>query len=334
MNLGAFPTIHVPDRGPIFRPGGYPTLVSGSPQITSDQASKTVIYYAQDAHNAFPIIRNGVIHAVYFDEPRLVLSSAHEANAIYDVFGVERSGNGHIVTGPKWSNAGAGVGDRGSGGGTTELTRAAGFYVNRWGIPGLNADGSVFIAPGEGTYLFSIFIDGSAGQVTCRVSYGQTRKWALWSAHNKRQIILKGGDSSASWSVGGSGSVRAQNGSSSNSLTSFQGLADGPVAYRLRQAARLVPNQATSAFTGYVRAGIGYNVTNAYSGKYGQIDDSISNMPASMAITQIRDVSGEYIAPAAIGINTATACESLSNSLSQLLYGTEASCLFTAEWMG
>ena len=85
MQLGARTPTPPTLMPPIFEPGGYLTLVESTPVITSDQAGKGLIYYAQDKHNYLPFLRNGTIDAVPFDEPRLALTSAHSANAIFDV---------------------------------------------------------------------------------------------------------------------------------------------------------------------------------------------------------------------------------------------------------
>lgn len=301
-----------------FQPGGYLTLVSGSPVITSDQTSKTIVYYAQDKHNAFPVIKNGTRHAVYFDEPRLVLSSAHTASGICDVFGVERNGKGHMVTGPLWSTATAGSGARGTGGGTTELTRAGGMRVNRWGIPGLNGDGSQFIAPLEGTYLGSLFFDGSNGQVSCHVSYGQSRKWGVWNAYNRKSLLLKAGDSTTSWTYSTS-TIRAANNASANSLTAFCGLAEEAVTlHRLQYTLQSGSNSHTVAL-------IGENSTTASSGSFAAMPGTVG-IPASG--------SARYARPPFLGVNVYTALEQATGTGTATWSGTEAQCLIEAQWRG
>ena len=305
---------------PLFQPGGYLTLVSGTPVITSDQASKTIVYYAQDVHDAFPIIKNGQRCAIYFDAPRLVLSSAHAASGIYDVFGVERNGQGHIVTGPVWSTVTAGSCARGTGGATTELTRKAGLLVNRWGIPGLNDDGSQYIEPLQGTYLGSIFIDGSAGQVTCHRSYGQNRKWGVWNAYNRRPIHLKVGDATVSWTYG-SATVRPTNNSTDNKGTPFSGLAEELVRVQRYQYG------ATPASCA-IQAGIGWNSTTVSSGLSAQSsNDSTAGVNAFSV--------AHYDNPTPpLGINNVTSLENANASGSTTILGAEASCLMTILWRG
>lgn len=312
-----------------FTPGGYATLVSGSPVFATDQASKTIVYYTQDAHNAFPVIKNGTRHAVYFDEPRLVLSTAHLASTIYDVFGVERNGRGHLVSGPAWATVTAGAGARGTGGGTPELARAGGALVNRWGIPGLNADGPQFIAPGEGCYLFSIFIDAVAGQVTCHCAYGQSRKFGIWNAHNRRLLYLKGGDPTASWSYP-TAVVRASNNAAANSLTLFSGLAEEFYDLRFRQRVDLThPNNLISG----AENGMGINSTTVMSGGKGRA--GIGNTTAGMTYTVRTTVISEFEQPPLLGVNVVTALENGIEANGTITwFGTADYMRLSAKWRG
>lgn len=307
-----------------FLPGGYLTLVSGSPVIASDQVSKAVVYYAQDAHNAFPVIKNGTRKAVYFGEPRLTLTSAHLASDILDVFGVERDGNGHIVTGPSWTvgasgSVTAGLCARGTGPGGTELTRAGGCLVNRWGMPGLNGDGSQFIPPGEGVYLGSLFIDGSNGQVTCHLSYGQSRKWGVWNAYNRKPIRMKEGDSTASWTGAAAyPTMEASNAASANKITTFCGLAEEWIDCTFNQYV----DSVLANRIGYV--GVGVNSTTAASGQVGEL----SPVGARAAST----IQASHSVAPAIGINNIQAQQAIATGAT--FFGTEALMCLRASYRG
>jgi hypothetical protein len=310
-----------------FQPGGYLTLVSGTPVIASDQASKTAVYYTQDKHNAFPVIKNGTRHAVYFDEPRLVLSSAHVADNIYDVFGVERNGKGHTVTGPAWGTVTAGSGARGTGGGTTELARVGGMLVNRWGIPGLNSDGSQFIAPLEGVYLGSLYIDGSNGQVSCHVSHGQNRKWAVWNAYNRRQIMLLAGDSTASWTYGTS-TIRASNGSSNNKATAFTGSAEERINIIFRQMVQGV----IAGNTASVEIGVGVNSTTVASGQRGVL--AVAEAAGGSTVTSRLTVAAHHLLAPSLGANNLICVETASGTGTNTLFGGADDMVLSADYMG
>lgn len=318
------------DQLPPFLPGGYATLVSGSPVITTDQASKTIIYYAQDTHNAFPVIRNGTRKAVYFDEPRLVLSAAHAANTIYDVFGVERDGKGHLVSTPAWSNSGAGTGARDVAG-STGLARIGGALVNRYGLPGLNGDGSQFIPPGEGCYLFSIYIDGTGGQITCHRSYGQSRKWGLWNAYNRKPIALQAGDPTASWSY--SSTLRQSRADTGNKLTVFAGLAEEIFSCRFTQ--RVIGTSGTGVAEQQI--GIGVNSTVAISGQAGNHLTS-QTAGGSQNVSQNTPSAHHEVMPA-IGIQNINCMEATlqltgGGSPSATYFGGNDDMLLKASWLG
>lgn len=256
----------VPD---IFQPGGYLTLVSGTPQITSDQTAKTVVFYTPDRHAYFPVIKNGIIRRVFFEEVPIGLTSAHAASSHVDVFGVEINGRGWVVTGPAWSNAGTGVGSRGTGGGTTELVRnAAGLLVNKFGIPGLNANGSAFIPPQEGTYLGSLFIDGSNGQVSCHHAFGQTRKWGVWNYWNQRDIVLQAGDSTASWAISNTANYVVINSDANNHVKLFQGFPDSRPSFEFELTISATGGVGKSATASL---GIGIDSSTVTSGLVGSV---------------------------------------------------------------
>jgi hypothetical protein len=76
------------------------------------------------------------------------------------------------------------------------------------------------VAANEGTYVGSLFMDGTNGQITCHTAYGQSRKWGIWNAYNRSSGISEG------WRRDGDVDLRipdhpAANGSSANSLTIF-----------------------------------------------------------------------------------------------------------------
>lgn len=320
-------------------PQGYLTPTSGTTVITGDVTAATAVYYTPFVGSLIPINSGSAFVPLSFTELSYTLTSNLVANNIYDLFVFNLNGVLQLGSGPSWSagtggSITAGSCARGTGAGGAALTLINGIYVNatsmtiRYGV----GTTTQAVSAQQATYVGSLYIDGTNGQVSCYRTFGQSRKWGIWNAYNRQPVILKAGDNTSSWSVGGAGSVRAQNGNSANSLTTFQGLANDTIPYRLIQRASMTPNQNTGAVNGTLRNGIGYNSTSAFSGEYGEWAQNISNMPAAMVVIQTFPLVGQYVVPPALGINVATACEFLANSLSQTLYGTESGMALTAQW--
>lgn len=322
MNFGSYGIGPQGPAVPTFTPGGYlsvvPSSSSTSPIPTTDQSAKTAVYYRPDKGNAFPVLRNGVFEAVTFqDDLVLTLTSAHTASAIFDVFGTFQGGEAKIGTGPAWDTATAGSGDRGSDPGDTELERCGGLLVNRWGIPCLNAEGSFSLQPREGIYLGSLFMDGTNGQISCLPEYGQARKWGPWNAFNRRLIVMKAGDATASWTYT-TATLRAANNDSDNSLTVFTGLDEEFFDVQLYTNA-----QNDSTDVGLQNA-IGWNSTSTASGVQGKM--------SSGATTKRNRMHAIYEAPPDLGINVATALELSAASGTSTWYGDENDMALVARY--
>ena len=306
-------------------PQGYLTLVTATPVITSDQASKTVVYYTPFVGNLIPIHNGSSMTPTEFSELTLTLTASHTASAIYDVFVWSESGVLTIGTGPAWTTATAGAGARGTGASTTQLTRVKGLLVNAVAITARNSSTTYSVGANLATYVGSIFIDGTAGQVTCHTSFGQSRKWAIWNAYNRQPLELIAGDSGGSWNYN-SPTIRASNGSSANSLTLFSGLAEERAFLHFGQYVGPAINTASGACL----VGIGYNSTTAASGRAG-----IVSSPSS-AVFNI-PIDAEYTAIPSLGINVVTCLESTptaGGAANQKFNGTEENMRLTARWRG
>ncbi len=305
-------------------PQGYLTLVTGTPVITSDQTAKTSVFYTPDQGALLPIPDGTNFSVKEFSELTLSLVSNHVANSIYDVFGFLDPSDGvtiRIGTGPAWTTVTAGSGARGTGAGTTELFRLKGLLVNAVAATMRNGSTTYSVALKKAIYLGSIYMDGTNGQVSCHVSYGQSRKWAISNAYNRRRIYLKAGDGTASWNYT-TATYRAADGSTANSLTAFSGLADEEFQFSRYQ------NVGNSSANLYVAAGIGFNSTSATSGFASQL-----SIPAASAGPMSIPVS-TYVAPPSLGINVITALEKSDATGTTTWYGTEANMLLVANYRG
>jgi hypothetical protein len=315
--------------GGSLHPQGYLTLTSATPIITGDVASATAVYYTPFVGNLVPVYDGTRWAMKEFDELTLTLASQHALNTIYDVFVWLESGVLTIGTGPAWSVSTAGAGARGTGAGTTQLTRTKGMRLNTVAMTTRNGASTYTVAASRATYLGSIFIDGTAGQVTCHTSYGQSRKWGVWNAYNQAPIVLKAGDSTASWSY--ASTIRASDGTASNSLTIFSGLQEASFDLRFMQHRLLNTNGTSTTVTSII--GIGVDATATMSGFKG-FAQCISGT-ASFQVDHTNAAS-HNLAPI-LGRSVITAIEDgtgSSGSGTVTYYGGEDDMQLTARWMG
>lgn len=247
-------------------PQGYLTPVTGTPVIVADATAVTTIFYTPYKGNLVPLSSNGGVSfsAFPFSELSIGLSGV-SAGDIRDVFVFLNSGVVAVGWGPAWSiGAGAmtaGACARGTGAGSTALSRTAGYLTNSVAMilnnpASFGTSGS--IPAGQALYVGSI-ICSTAGQVNLHRSYGQSRKWEIWNAFNRVPIILQGGDNTATWTYAGSGVWRQSNAAAGNQLSILCGLAEEEVEIAFDQ---MVKNSAN----GLSQIGIGMNSTTSPSG--------------------------------------------------------------------
>jgi hypothetical protein len=152
-------TIYTFGCGPPVLPQGRLTLQTGVPVMTSDQTAKTTIFYASFTGGNLPLY-NGVSFAniaIPSDQISMGLDAGtpHIASgSVYDVFVVNVAGVPTLCAGPAWSTTAT----RGTGAGTTQISRISGIWTNTvslthcWGgASGVTDLGAV--AAGSGAYL-------------------------------------------------------------------------------------------------------------------------------------------------------------------------------------
>lgn len=309
-------------------PQGRLTLTSATPVISADVIAATSVYYTPYHGNLIPIYNGSSFTPTVFSELSLTLASQHAANTIYDVFAFSNSGVLTLVTGPAWSNSTANSGSRGTGAGTTEYARVQGFLTNAVQITGRNGSSTYTVPANQGTYVGSIFIDATAGQVTCHRSWGTNRKDGVSNAYNRVRILMKGGENTG-WSWGtnswravndkptsfSSNSFNVGSGTTCNSIIVFTGLAEEE--FRLEYRGKMASNSSYAV-------GVGWNATNALSGFY-----AATTAPNSTAMSI---APGTYIAPPSLGINVAIAIENALAGTSTLVAGEDDSLLTAEYW--
>lgn len=213
----------------------------------------------------------------------------------------------------------AGSSARGTGAGTTQLSRLSGVWVNTVQISGRNAANTYTVPANQATYLGSISIDSAAGQITLHRSYGQSRKWAIWNAYNRAPLYLKAGDSTASWST--AAAIRPSNNNTANSLITFCGLQEDITDLAFTQRLDVL----TSGVSPII--GVGVNSTSATSGFIGvQRNDNAGLVLATPA--------ARHISLLPLGINTITSLENGGGGSGTQFFGTESNMYLSATWRG
>jgi hypothetical protein len=304
---------------PPLRPQGRLTLTTNTPVLAADVAAATVVYYTAYEGNQVPVWSGTqFLNLTFASDLVLTLTSAAQANDIVDVFAIDVSGAPVLAFGPVWGNSGAGAGARGSGAGTTQLVRQSGLWTNANIVTLYNGATTYAGVPAnQATYLGSLFIDAAAGQTTCRLSFGQTRKWGVWNAYNRKPIAMLGGDGTASWT--GNGSLRALNANAANNCTAFTGLPEEPVL-------AMLSNQGIIAVTGLLKFGIGLNSTSAFTGSIGYKSGGSTGYGTNETL-----VSQNIISPQ-LGINTINMLENVTSGAA--VYGTQANNQLLVSYLG
>jgi hypothetical protein len=309
-------------------PQGRLTLTTGTPVIASDVSAATAVYYTSYVGNIVPIYDGVQFNARTFSSDlQLTLNSNHIASSIYDVFIYWDGSALQIATGVAWNTVTAGSGARGSGAGTTELTRVTGLWVNKYDVSYRNGATTGTLSANRGTYVGSIYMDGSAGQVTCHVSWGQSRKWGVWNAYNRQPVELQAGDSTGSWTYN-STTIRASRATSANSLTVFSGLPEEEVFVHFAQMILMTDATANSTSKD-AGIGIGRNSTTAYAGSAGTV-----GVGSASATTLRATTAAKYTLTPTIGIDTFNACESgnATASFTVSFVGTQSNMVLSARW--
>jgi hypothetical protein len=308
---------------PVIPPGGRLTLTTGVPVINADVAGATTVFYTQatGCPNTIPIWNGTQFNYFPFaaDLSLALNGTILGSSSIVDVFAINNNGAPVIAAGPAWSNVSAGSCARGTGAGTTQLARQNGIWTNAVSIT-LNNGGTAFsnITAGQATYLGSIFGDGTAGQTSCTVSFGQSRKWGLWNAYNRKPIVMLAGDSTASW-TSVPASWRASDGNSANSISAFTGLPEEEISAQFWQ--RLQSNNRV------IQIGVGFDSTSSPSGLQASFDPTTGF--AGQATQTAR-----YDAPPSLGLNTITSLEFGSADTNATFFGTNANMQLTVSYTG
>ena len=304
--------------GSVATPTGRLTPTSGTPVITTDATAQTAIYYTPYTGSTVPIYSSSFTQQT-FAELTLTLVSAHALNTLYDVFAFNNSGVVTLVTGPAWTASTAGSSSRGAGAGTTQISRISGIWVNTVSMTGRNGSTTYSIPANTATYLGTILIDGTAGQVSCYVSVGQNRKFGVWNAYNRKTINLQISDPTGSPWLYTSATIRQSNGAAGNKATVLCGLQEEVINGQFIQ---LVSVGGTSSFAYH---GFGVDSTTTFSG--------VVAPAAANAAAQTTFISNSaYYSSTVLGISNWNTCE--AGTTSSNFYGTSGIMNASVQWQG
>lgn len=301
-------------------PQGYLTPTSATPVIVSDAVSATAVYYTPDQGNLVPIYNGSTMIPTEFSELTLTLAAQHALSTIYDVFVFSNAGVLTLATGPAWSVSTAGAGARGTGAGTTELARVKGLYTNAVQITGRNGASTYTIGANLATYLGSILIDGTAGQVTCHRASGQSRRWAIWNAYNRRRINLRVVDSTASWAYS-TATTRQSRADATNTAKVLCGLAEEEIRVLFTQMGNAAGSGAKAI------NGIGWDSTTVFSGSTGIAS-------AAQAGGEDATLVAHYINAPMLGMSNVNCLEKGSGTATSTFSGGTDGMLMSVEWRG
>lgn len=310
-------------------PQGRLTLTSGTPVLTTGVTAGTSVYYTPFRGNLVPIYDGIVFNTSTFTELTLTLSANHPALNIYDIFIFKNAGTVTIGSGPAWNSASAGVGARGAGAGTTELTRTiGGILTNLYSMTARNGATTYTVAASQGTYVGSMYMDGTNGQLSCLLSYGQSRKWGLWNAYNRVPIIMKAGDPTATWNYA-IGTFRQSNASAGNTIAEFTGLAEEIIR------CQFIQNGTQTVAAGQINTAnivVGWNATS--SGV--QATQFLGNIGAG-TVTWNYNMKAEFIQTTApLGVNNVTSLEKATSpgGGTTTFVGAEADMVLSVQYNG
>jgi hypothetical protein len=319
-------------------PQGRLTLVTQTPIISSDAISATTVYYTPYTGLLVPIYNGTSFSALSIvSQLTLGLVAAHAANQIYDLYVFLISGVATLGSGPSW---GAGSGGsvtagscaRGTGGGGAALSILNGILTNAVNMVMTygNSGATTTISANQATYVGSMFMDSTNGQITCNVSWGQSRKFGIWNAYNRVPIALQSGDSTSTWAYALS-TPRQANGATGNTIVAFTGLAEEPVSASYTD---LLFYQYSGSAGGGGNVGIGWNSTSVFSGTTSQSATSVAT--GTVVTSCLISVTGLYVAPPSLGINNVNAVEAAITGYNNGFtgHGTQANMLLEAEWRG
>lgn len=252
-------------------PQGRLTLTSGVPVLTADATSQTTVFYTPFVGDRCPIYDGTGWTVEAFSELSIAMASSANwpSGSVFDLFLADDAGTLRLCTGPAWSSSTS----RGAGGGTTELTRLNGIYVNAVSMTARYGPSSTFsVDANRATYVGSMYMTGNGATgmsfSPSAVSGGTNNFLALFNAYNQRLAAAISRDSDNTWTYA-SATYQAANGSNSNRVTVLIGIQDSVVM-------AVYGGRGTASASGSALMAVGVDSTTASLGTTGVVPTSVS----------------------------------------------------------
>lgn len=319
---------------PVQPPQGYLTLqsaASGGPvQGANDITAATTVYYSPYVGNQIPIWNGSSFSILVFPELTLTVSSSAQASTTaYDVCVFNNAGSPVAVFGPAWSTTSGASATRGTGAGSPQLAKQNGIWVNAFSINANNGPNTYTIPALQCTYVGSVLIDATAGQISNYRTWGPSRKWGVWNPYWRVPIYLQAGDSSSNWGYT-TAIIRPSHNLTTNSLITFAGLPEETTNISFTQLI-VANNTATQTTQGQI--GIGYNSTTAFSGTTAIVGNSFAAITSNTYSVNVTTTAVYQAAPV-IGAQTVTSLEDVAGTSGATFFGTQTFMLLSALWRG
>lgn len=243
-----------------YPPQGRLTLTSGTPVLTSTVSAATTVYYTPYVGNMVPIYDGTNLVPNALAELSIALGSNWTTNSNWDVFIASDSGTIRACTGPAWTSDTA----RGTGAGTTELTRVNGLLLNNVTVTCRYNNTTTFsVAASRGTYVGS-FRTGSAGQTNfiygALAANGTAGVLGIWNMYNRVSVSTLVADTTDSWTLTTNAVWRDANASSTMRVDYISGLEEDSFVGQYNS------NATTNTANNPAMIGVGYDSSTAFCG--------------------------------------------------------------------
>lgn len=244
--------------GSIYKPSGRLTLTTALSITVADVTAAATVYFTPHLGNHIPIYDGTNWVPTTFAELSLALDSDsghagyHQSGKNFDLFVINDAGTIRLGTGPAWTSDTA----RGTGAGTTQLSRSSGMIYNTVAITirfGSASGNTVSVAAGSATYVGTMRASAN-GQTEDSVT-----KRFLWNMYNRAPRQLKKYDTTDSWTWS-TNSYQQANANAANQVEFVRGL-DEDVA-RLTARHFVISSGATARIV-VVAIGLGSASANA-----------------------------------------------------------------------
>lgn len=205
-------------------PGGRLTLTTLTPVMAADVTTSSSVYYTPYMSNTVPVWNGSSFSSQTFSQLTVTLVAGHLANSNYDVFVASDAGTLRACTGPVWTSDTG----RGTGAGTTEISRAAGLLTNSNSMTCVYSASSFTVAAGYGLYVGTFRTSASVGDTlwtanpAAAVGGGNPRLF-VWNMYNRVYVTAKNLESTNSWNYT-SDTGQMANASASNRISLIRGL--------------------------------------------------------------------------------------------------------------